>query len=314
MFEAWLGFALSGITALWLTRVSIALAPALGLVDLPDARKVHSGTIALAGWAMVVAALFGTIASLHFSRELTGLWLGSLIAALTGLADDWRGLHPKAKALGQFLAALTAIILSPWAITSLSFFGYTLNLGWLAVPFTIFWIMGAINSLNLIDGLDGLAAGVTALIASACALLAWQNGNFTFMALALIISATTLGFLTQNFSPARAFMGDTGSHFLGYWLSILTVQATQTSLNVPAQVPLLVSLCLLGLPIADTVWAIWRRLRAHQAITEADRGHIHYRLLAKGWSCTKTVIVLYVIVGILSLLAIGFFQFSKPIL
>ncbi len=311
MFEAWLGFALSGIVSLWLTRVSIALAPVLGLVDLPDARKVHAGTIALAGWAMVVAALFGTLTALHFSRELTGLWLGSLIAALTGLADDWRGLNPKAKALGQCLAAFVAIILSPWAIQSISLFNWEINLGWVAVPFTIFWIMGGINALNLIDGLDGLAAGVTAIVAVSCAILAWQNENFTLVALALIICATALGFLSHNFSPARAFMGDTGSHFLGYWLAILTIQATQTSLNIPAPVPLLVSLLLLGLPIADTGWAIWRRLWARQAITEADRGHIHHRLLAKGWSYSKTVIVLYLIMGALCLMAMMLFHFTK---
>jgi UDP-GlcNAc:undecaprenyl-phosphate GlcNAc-1-phosphate transferase len=310
MLEAWIGFILSGLLSLWLTRVSVDLSLVLGLVDVPDGRKLHTGTIAIAGWVMVVASLMGTIVALNFSRELVGLWLGSIVAALTGLMDDWRGLHPKAKSLGQLLAALLAIIISPWVIQSIQLFGQEIALGWFAVPLTIFWIMGAINALNLLDGLDGLAAGVAAIVAGACAVLAWQSGNAAMLALALIICSTALGFLLHNFYPAKVFMGDTGSHFLGYWLAILTVQTMQPSMGTPTHAPLVISVLLLGLPIADTAWAILRRLKLRRAIFEADRGHIHHRLLARGWTCTRTVLWLYGVVTILCVIALWVFRWN----
>ncbi|MBI1743911.1 undecaprenyl/decaprenyl-phosphate alpha-N-acetylglucosaminyl 1-phosphate transferase [Candidatus Acetothermia bacterium] len=310
MLSEWMAFVVSGLIAVYLTRASIGFSPTIGLVDVPDARKRHNGHVALAGWALVIASLIGILSAINFSREWSGLWLGSLIAATTGLMDDGRGLSPKLKALGQLLAALVAVLLSPWSIDSIRIFGFEISLGWLAVPFAIFWIMGAINALNLIDGLDGLAAGATAIISAVCALMAWQSGNLAMMALALAICGTTLGFLVYNFCPAKVFMGDTGSHFLGYWLAILTVQATQSSLSSPTHVPLLISVLLLGLPVADTGWAILRRLRAYQSITAADCGHIHHRLLARGWGCMKTVLVLYAVIGFLSFLALLLFWFN----
>ncbi|MBI3659493.1 undecaprenyl/decaprenyl-phosphate alpha-N-acetylglucosaminyl 1-phosphate transferase [Candidatus Acetothermia bacterium] len=310
MLSEWMAFVVSGLIAVYLTRASIGFSPTIGLVDVPDARKRHNGQVAIAGWALVIASLVGVLSAINFSREWAGLWLGSLIAAATGLMDDGRGLSSKLKALGQLLAALVAVLLSPWSIESIRLFGLEISLGWLAIPFTIFWIMGAINALNLLDGLDGLAAGATAIISATCALMAWQSSNIPAMSFALAICGTTLGFLVYNFCPARVFMGDTGSHFLGYWLAILTVQATQSSLSSPTHVPLLISVLLLGLPVADTGWAILRRMRAHQSISEADRGHIHHRLLLRGWGGTKTVLSLYALVGLLCLMALILFRFN----
>ena len=310
MLSEWMALVVSGLIAIYLTRASIGLSSTIGLVDIPDARKRHNGHVAIAGWALVVASSVAVFLVINFSREWAGLWLGSLIAVGTGLLDDGRGLRPKLKALGQLLAALMAVLLSPWSIESLRFFGIEISLGWFTIPFTIFWIIGAINALNLIDGLDGLASGATAIISGVCALMAWQSGNLPVMALALAICGATFGFLVYNFCPAKVFMGDTGSHFLGYWLAILTIQATQSSLGSPTHVPILIPALLLGLPIADTTWAILRRLRARQSVTAADRGHIHHRLLARGWGCAKTVLSLYALVGLLCLIALILFRFN----
>jgi UDP-GlcNAc:undecaprenyl-phosphate GlcNAc-1-phosphate transferase len=286
----------------------MSLSPVLGLVDAPGTRKYHNGKIAIAGWALVLAFTVGAIAFVSFSRELVGLWLGSLIAAATGLLDDLRDLSPRQKLWGQLLAALVATLASPWVIESIRIIDIEIALGWLAIPFTVFWIVGAMNALNLLDGLDGLAAGAAAIISGASALLAWQSENLPVLILSLALSGAALGFLYYNFCPARVFMGDTGSHFLGYWLAILSVQATQPGLASPTQAPLLISVLLLGLPIIDTGWAILRRVRAHRSITAADRGHIHYRLLSCGWTCTKTVLVLCGAIAILCLSAIALYN------
>ncbi len=308
MLQPWIVLVISGLISLWLTRLSMSISPVLGLIDAPSMRKYHHGKIALSGWALVLAFTLAAIAFASFPRELAGLWLGSLIAAATGLLDDWRDLSPRQKLLGQLLSALVATLASPWVIESIRIIDIEIALGWLAIPFTVFWIVGAINALNLLDGLDGLAAGVAAIVSGSSALLAWQSGNVPVLIWSLALSGTALGFLYYNFCPARVFMGDTGSHFLGYWLAILSVQATQPGLSSPLQTPLLISLLLLGLPIVDTGWAILRRVRAHRSIAAADREHIHYRLLSRGWTCTRTVLVLYGTVAILCLTAIAIYS------
>lgn len=283
-----------------LTYLSQRLAPLLGLLDYPDdAHKQHGRTVAIGGWAIALAVL--PIFALVNVAELWRLALGGFVALSVGLLDDRFGLSPKAKLFGQLLCALVA----GWTVQSVNLLGIELTLGWLAIPFTLFWIVGAINAFNLIDGLDGLAAGGAAIIFGATVLLAHQSGNGTVFALSVGFVGVLVGFVPFNWAPAKVFLGDGGTHFVGYWLAILSIQATQTDLSAPA--PILVSIFLLGVSIADTAWAIVRRLRERKSILQADRGHLHHRLLALGLSERTVVLILYGAVAITCAVAVVIF-------
>ncbi|MDW8140739.1 MAG: MraY family glycosyltransferase [Candidatus Bipolaricaulota bacterium] len=292
------GFFGTLILSLLFTWLSQRLASRLGLCDYPDdGHKQHGRVVALGGWTLALA----TLPLFFLARELWGLWIAGLIALTTGLLDDRFGLSPRQKLLGQSLAALVALLVAHWEIRSLNFLGLEIALGWLSLPFTLFWIVGAINALNLIDGLDGLAAGVALII---CLALAMATGPKN-VELLWGFAGALLGFWVFNFYPARVFLGDSGAHFLGYWLAILSVGATQSSFTTPPErLPIVVAVLMLGLPIVDTAWAILRRLAAHQPVFQADRGHLHHRLLALGWGERKTVIVLYIITAIFCVMAL----------
>lgn len=297
------------VSSLAFTALSQYIAPRLGLLDLPnDAHKHHGRTVAIGGWALACAAL--PILALANLAELWKLALGSLVAFLTGLLDDRFGLSPKAKLFGQLLGALVAVLVAGWTIQSVNLFGIELALGWLAIPFTLFWVVGAINAFNLIDGLDGLAAGSAAIILGATALIASQSGNSIVVALSMGFVGIVLGFLLFNWAPAKVFLGDSGTHLVGYWLAVLCLQATQPTLSTRlSDVPILVPILLLGVPIGDTAWAILRRLRQKKSIFQADREHLHHRVLALGLSERVTVVLFYGIVAVLCAVAIAIFNF-----
>lgn len=280
----------------------------MGLLDSPDdAHKAHGRAVAIGGWAVALAAL--AVFVLLNVTEIWKLALGSFVALCVGLLDDRLGLSPKAKLLGQLLCALVTALVVGWTVQSVRFFGVELALSWLAIPFTLFWIIGAINAFNLMDGLDGLATGGAAIIFGATALIAHQLGNGIALALSAGFVGVLLGFLLFNWAPARVFLGDGGTHFVGYWLAILSVQATQAELNTtPSSVPILVSMLLLGVPIFDTAWAILRRLSKRQSIFHADREHVHHRLVALGMSERTAVLILYAIIAALCGLAIVIFN------
>ncbi len=297
-----------GLTSsLVLTALSRYIAPRLGLLDFPDdAHKTHGCTVAIGGWAIALAVLI--IIALANVAELWKLAVGSCVALLTGLLDDRFGLSPKAKLFGQILCALVTVLVMKWTVQSVDLFGIELALGWLAVPFTLFWIVGAINAFNLIDGLDGLATGSAAIIFGATAFIANQSGNGVALALSMGFVGVLVGFLLFNWAPAKVFLGDGGTHFVGYWLAVLSLQATRSTLSTtPSDVPILVSILLLGVPIFDTTWAIVRRLRQKRSILQADRGHLHHRILALGLSERVTVLLLYGVVAALCAVAVVIF-------
>jgi UDP-GlcNAc:undecaprenyl-phosphate GlcNAc-1-phosphate transferase len=301
--EFFIGF----LSSVVLTALSRHLAPRLGLLDSPDdTHKAHGRTVAIGGWALAAAALpiFASVI------EIWKLALGSFVALGVGLLDDRVGLSPKAKLLGQVLCAAVAVLIAGWTVQSVTLFGIEIALGWLAIPFTLFWIVGAINAFNLLDGLDGLATGAAAIIFGATAFIAHQSGNDTVLALSVGFVGVLGGFVLFNWAPAKVFLGDGGTHFVGYWLAILSIQATQAdlSLSVSHDVPILVSIFLLGVPIADTAWAIVRRLRERKSILQADRGHLHHRLLALGLSERTVVLILYGAVAITCAVAVVIFS------
>ncbi len=290
-----LAFGISLLLTLLLTRFIERLAPRWHLVDIPDERKAHAKVRPIGGIALFFGVLLGALPVLELSREALSLLLGGLMALAVGLMDDLRGLSPKLKLTGQLLAALVPVLMGDIVISSVRLGALELALGPFAVPLTLFWIVGAINAFNLIDGLDGLAAGGAAIIALFVLLLAQQAGNMQALLLTAAFLGSALGFLRYNFHPARVFLGDSGSHFLGYMLSILALEALQSDLGQLKNAQILVPLLLLGLPIADTAWAILRRVKEHRPIFQADRAHIHHKLLERGLGYRRTVLILYAI-------------------
>lgn len=276
-----------------LTPAVKTLAEFLGAVDQPGGRRIHRrpvprmGGLAICAGFFAAALLFGRL-----TRPVTGLLLGALIIALMGAADDLIELSPRQKLAWQLAAALTAMAFGV-RIDFLSCPGGAeafFALGQLSAPLTLLWLVGCTNAVNLIDGLDGLAAGVSAISSLTlfeAALLAGQPDA------ALLLSALAgacLGFLPYNFNPAVIFMGDVGSQFLGFVLACVSViGAFKFHTLLTFAVPVLALL----LPLADTVCSFFRRLLRGQSPFRADRGHFHHRLLAMGLSQKRAAATLY---------------------
>ncbi len=289
-----------GFTLLMTPRV-IAFAHTRKLFDLPGERKMHQYPIPRLGgvviWgAIVCATIAGLIAYLphvHYTSKsgLLGLLFGSLFLLMVGLWDDLRGITPRGKLFGQIVASLIAI----FGGVVISFFTLPwdglMALGLWSVPATLFWLVGGTNAMNLIDGLDGLASGV-ALIASVTMMIVAIKLGHPHTAIVLsAVAGATLGFLWFNFHPAKIFLGDTGSMLLGFILAGAGVVGVLKSTLVLA---LIVPVIILGVPIFDTLFAIGRRYRAGKPIFQADRGHLHHRLMQLGLSHRKTVLAIYV--------------------
>jgi UDP-GlcNAc:undecaprenyl-phosphate GlcNAc-1-phosphate transferase len=281
-----------------LTPVMMKIALKVGAVDKPNERKVHKGTITrIGGVAIFGGFILGALFMQELSLQARGLLLGGTVIMALGLVDDIRGVSPKAKLLGQVIAALLLIYFGVEVkfITN-PFTGDIESLGFLSIPVTIFWVTGMSNAVNLIDGLDGLAAGVSAIAAVTLAVVAWTQGMFETVYLALFLAAAALGFLKFNFHPAKLFMGDCGSLFLGFSLGALAVMGLTKGATV---ISLLIPVVILGIPILDTFFAIVRRFTNNKPIFEADKGHLHHRLLAMGLSHKQTVLVIYAITFLL---------------
>ena len=311
MPEYILAFAVAVGTALIVTPLVIKFAFKTGAVDIPDARKVHKFPIPRIGGlgiylAFIVSIIFSVFAAGiggETLREIIGLTLsGSLIVAL-GLVDDYKNLPAKVKLFGQIVAACVLVFGFDVRIDFITDpLGDYIYLEWLAIPATIFWIVGLTNTINLIDGLDGLAAGVSA-IASVTILLVALKQNFllvTFLTAAL--AGASAGFLFYNSHPAKIFMGDSGSMFFGFMLAGISVIGAVKS---TATITLIVPILALGLPILDTTFAIVRRYRGGKPIFQPDKGHLHHRLLSLGFTHKQAVLLMYVISAILGMSAVA---------
>jgi UDP-GlcNAc:undecaprenyl-phosphate GlcNAc-1-phosphate transferase len=255
---------------------------------------------------LAVTALFSprTFHKILNHPELLWIFLGSTLVFLMGLRDDVHRLDPRIKLAVQAAAALIAYmggvrishLIFPW--------GTEYFLGWLSLPVTVFWFLLVINAINLIDGLDGLAAGVSLFAALTLIALSLMGGHFSVALGLAALAGTCLGFLRYNFNPASIFMGDCGSYFLGYMLSALSILG---SIKSHAAVAILIPVIALGLPLMDTVLAPIRRFVAGSAMFKPDKNHIHHRLLKMGFSHRKAVLSMYgatLMLGAFALLAV----------
>ena len=312
-------FAVALIVALIVTPLVILLAKKTGAMDAPNARKVHKVPIPRIGGLAIYAGFMASIIFIAIKfgldkemlKETVGLiFSGSLIVAL-GLFDDYKNLPAKVKLLGQICAAGVLVLIFHVRIDFITDpFGDYIYLEWVAIPATMFWLVGLTNTVNLIDGLDGLAAGVAA-IASFTILLVALEQNFILVAvMTAALAGAAVGFLKYNFNPAQIFMGDTGSMFLGFMLAGISVTGAVKSV---ATIALIVPIFALGLPILDTTFAIVRRLRGGVPIFKPDKGHLHHRLLSVGFTQRQAVLLMYVISALFGLSAIALTAVSYQI-
>ncbi len=292
-----------------ITPLVIVFAGKTGALDAPDARKVHQKPIPrIGGIGIYVAFMAGTLAMLDFGafepdvqRGIIGLLVSSSLIVLLGIVDDYKSLPAKVKLLGQIVAASVLVAFGVQIDFIADPFGDYFYLEYFAIPATIFWIVGLTNTVNLIDGLDGLAAGVATIASITILLVAIQNDFVLVTILTAALAGAAIGFLRYNFNPAKIFMGDTGSMFLGFMLAGISVIGAVKS---AATIALIVPILALGVPIMDTSFAIIRRYRGGVPIFKPDKGHLHHRLLDMGFNQRQAVLLMYIISALLGFSAV----------
>jgi UDP-GlcNAc:undecaprenyl-phosphate/decaprenyl-phosphate GlcNAc-1-phosphate transferase len=300
-----LGFTLALCISLFLTPVIKMIASNLGIVDSPDERKVHSEPIPRLGGLAIYAGfiLSYILCDFFFDPPTTdivlGLFIGSIFIILTGILDDKFQINPFTKIFGQILAVIPLLLFDiKINYIHIPFSDGIIDLGWLSIPITILWIVGITNAINLIDGLDGLAAGVSGISAFAMFLVSLTIGNYVVSFLSFILFGSIAGFLRYNFYPAKIFMGDTGSLFLGFSLATLSL----LEMKQVALFSFLTPIFILGIPITDTIYAMIRRKINGKPIMKPDKKHLHHCLLDLGFSHKQTVFIIYGISALFSLL------------
>lgn len=299
------GFAVALAIALLLTPLVKTLAVKIGAMDVPDHRKVHTRVMPRLGGLAIYAAFVVTILlflpwlpdsflSDHDENLIRALLVGGTVIVLLGGLDDRFQLNAKLKFLVQIAAACIVVFGFDIKINLVNIpFGSSMQpMGdWLSIPLTILWIVGVTNAINLIDGLDGLAAGVSGIAIATILAMAALMGQSSVILLAAVLLGGVMGFLYYNFHPAKIFMGDSGSLFLGFALAMLSMLGFKQITVVSFVTPILI----IGVPLSDTFFAIVRRWVQKKPIFAPDKGHLHHRLQQLGFSHRKTVLIIYAI-------------------
>ena len=318
-----IAFILAFIVAFMATPYTIKLAKKIGAVDVPkDERRMHKRAMPKFGGPAVILGFLVSVVYLlivmsledtiilngpeNYGMKLIGLFLGIVIISITCIIDDIKTIKPIVKLSGQLLAAIVAVA-----------FGIrieSINVSIIQAPelgeilstiVTILWIVGVTNAINLIDGLDGLASGISVISAISLLVIFVLNGS-SLISIVLItaLAGALVGFLPFNFAPAKTFIGDTGSNFLGFSLAVISILGSAKTYTAAV---IVLPLIVLGLPIFDTVWAIIRRLikgKSIKAVFKADKGHLHHKLVARGFSQKQAVLILYGISAIFGMFAV----------
>lgn len=329
----WMGLlfaAAVGIAAL-ITPLSIRLAPKIGAVDKPKARGMHKNTMPRFGGlgifvsTMLSVLIFVPLTNTAFightvlfpESGLIGVLLAGTWMYLVGVVDDMKELSAKVKLTGQILAALILFFFSVRfeSITN-PFNGTQIVFPWeISLVLTILWVVGITNTINLIDGLDGLAGGISCIAALCGAYTAYVHGWYLVPMVFVILAGSCVGFLFYNFHPSKTFMGDSGALFLGFMLaSVSMLNPVKTTALTSTLVPIFI----LALPIFDTAFAILRRVLNGRPIMEADKGHLHHRIMTLGMGQRRTVLTLYSMSAVLGisgvLISRGLWKDSLPLL
>ncbi|HWJ79374.1 MAG TPA: MraY family glycosyltransferase [Niallia sp.] len=294
------------IGSILLTPLVRKLAFRVGAMDKPEQRKVHQHIMPrLGGLAIYICFIIGALVinpdrAYHFP-----ILVGSTIIVAIGILDDIYSLSAKIKFVGQTIAALVVVL---WGGVQVEFinlpFGGQLEFGFLDIPITVLWIVGITNAINLIDGLDGLASGVSCIALFTITGMAMIMGNGYVVAISAIVLASTIGFLFFNFYPAKIFLGDTGALFLGFIIAVMSLLGFKNVAFISFVIPIII----LGVPISDTFFAIIRRLVNKQPLMAPDKSHLHHCLLNIGFTHRQTVIIIYAMASFFGLVAVIFTQ------
>ena len=308
-------FLISVVVAFATAPLSIKLAHKFGIIDQPkDARRVHKKPIPrFGGMAIFLGSMAAMMIPAGMNNNIKIAMIGGLLMYALGVVDDIFDIKPLVKFLGQFIIASLVYVLGIRITFISNYFGaagadshanviLSAGVGYLL---TVFWIVGITNAVNLMDGLDGLAAGSVAIMSLSLAYIAYIHGlrlGSMPVCIALVaVAGGCLGFLPYNFSPAKTFMGDGGALYLGYMIAVLSViSPLKRATVVGAIIPMLT----LAVPIFDTMLAMLRRALKHESIMSADKGHLHHHLMAAGFGQRRSVLIMYGIVGIMGEVAV----------
>ena len=289
------------VTATPIVRV---LAHRVGAVDVPkDNRRMHKVPMPLmGGFAIFVSFVVTSLCFSPLTKPMAGMLIGAFLIIVTGIIDDIYDIKPFAKLAVEIIAALVAVSMGI-TIERINIFGTYLEFGVFSIPVTVLWIVALTNAVNLIDGLDGLSCGVSTISAMTLlvSLFFLEETSFSVILLTGILAGSCAGFLPFNFNPAKIFMGDTGALFLGYTLSVLSIQGL---FKINAVVSFWVPFLVFALPLGDTSFAFLRRLLHGKNPFQGDRGHLHHRLIDMGFDQKHSVMILYAFSGMFGISAI----------
>lgn len=318
-----ISFLLAFIVSFMATPYSIKIAEKIGAIDIPkDDRRMRKksipklgGLAVITGFAISLIYLISVMnieGSINlfdenmYLKKLIGVGLGVIIITITGVIDDTKTLKPLQKLFGQVLAAVVAVGFGiRISAADIPFIQNTELANEISMIVTVIWIIGITNAINLIDGLDGLSSGI-ALISCISLLIIFATNGSSILSIILItaLAGGIVGFLPFNFNPAKTFVGDVGSNFLGFSLAVISILGVAKTYTV---LVLIAPLIVLGLPIFDTIFAIFRRIikgKSLKAVFKPDKGHLHHRLMAKGYTQKQAVLILYGLSATLGMFAI----------
>ena len=283
------------ITSLILVPIVKKVAIHINAMDEPNARKIHKVPMPrLGGLAIYLAFLLGYILYGEVSTQMLSILIGSFLLILVGIVDDIKSVKARYKLIVQIIAASIVVLYGNLSFSEVSLLGYNIHFNaFFGSLCSIIFIVAITNAINLIDGLDGLAAGISSIYFLTISIIAFilnRIGGLDVI-ISLIMLGSTLGFLFHNFPPAKIFLGDTGSLFLGFMISIIALLGYKVTTFTSLIVPIII----LAIPIFDTIFAIFRRLLKGQNIGVADKEHFHHQLLKMKYSPTKSILIIYAI-------------------
>lgn len=304
-----LALAVAFLVSFAATPMVISLAHKLNAIDVPkDARRVHKKpTPLIGGLAIFYGFIVSVLCFAMLDKETAGILVGCVIIVIVGMIDDITDMKAIVKLMCQILAAAIVVYsgvrIEHFANPFFHWFGppYIVFNFWVSVAITMIWIVGVCNAVNLIDGLDGLAVGVSSIASLSMLAMTLISQNLNVAIITAAVAGAAFGFLPYNFNPAKIFMGDTGALFLGFILACISVQGF---LKFSAIISFAIPLLMLGLPLFDTVFAIFRRVSSGRSPMSPDRGHLHHKLLDMGFSQKQTVAILYTLTAVLCLTAV----------
>ena len=303
--ELWGPLLVAFVVAAAVTPAAIKIAPKIGAMDIPkDERRMHKKPMPRFGGIAIYLGIMAALAVFALEdKGITSVMTGCTLIYTLGLIDDLKDLKPLVKLCGQIVCATVVYIMGVRIEFITNYFGPG-NMAFGDVAcfiITVLWLIAITNAVNLIDGLDGLAAGIAAISALCIGYVAYIHGQYVPTLAMMAIAGAALGFLPYNFNPAKIFMGDSGSELLGFSIAAVSILGTVKSATI---VVVIIPALVLGLPIFDTVMAIFRRLAKHQSIGTADKDHLHHRIMKAGFGQKRAVMILYCISGIMGIVAV----------